>query len=276
MYISNFSVICRYLNNTVGIHFPPDQMWHCTIAMTVVNISLTCSNLLLVSMTFDRFYSIIMPHKAASFNTVNRSKKTMICIVIFSTFYNIPHMFLTFTVGSSCIPFGKGMVSTQGQFYYWLSLIVNFIFPFISLLIMNSVIIHTLRTRSLIVLKDQGQGRSEGQSSKLKNSEKQIYITLLLVTFGFLILSTPSYVFYFYRIVYDYKQSPLTYAVFYLYFQCAAKLHYTNAGVNFFLYVMSGQKFRRDLVRLITCRRDKQNTLQPSVSTEMHTVSSVS
>ena len=156
-------------------------------------------------MTFDRFYSIIMPHKAASFNTVKRSKKTMICIVIFSTLYNIPHMFLTFTVGNSCIPFGKGMVSTQGQFYYWLSLIVNFVFPFISLLIMNSVIIHTLRTRSLIVVKDQGQGRSEGQSSKLKNSEKQIYITLLLVTFGFLILSTPSYVFYFYRIVYDYK-----------------------------------------------------------------------
>ena len=69
-YFFNFSVSCRYLNNTVGIHFPPDQMWHCTIAMTVVNISLTCSNLLLVSMTFDRFYSIIMPHKAASYNTV--------------------------------------------------------------------------------------------------------------------------------------------------------------------------------------------------------------
>ena len=276
MYFSNFSVICRYLNNTVGIHFPPDQMWHCTIAMTVVNISLTCSNLLLVSMTFDRFYSIIMPHKAASFNTVKRSKKTIICIIIFSNLYNIPHMFITSTVSRSCIPFGKGMVSTQGQFYYWLSLIVNFVFPFVSLLTMNSVIIQTLRTRSLIVFKDQGQGQNEGQSSKLKNSEKQIYITLLLVTFGFLILSTPSYVFYFYRIVYNYKQSPVTYAIFYLYFQFAAKLHYTNAGVNFFLYVISGQKFRRDLVRLITCIRDKQNSLQPSASTEMNTVSSVS
>ena len=183
-------------------------------------------------------------------------------------------MFITSTASRSCIPFGKGMVSTQGQFYYWLSLIVNFVFPFISLLTMNSVIIHTLRTRSLIVF--NGQGQNEGQSSKLKNSEKQIYITLLLVTFGFLILSTPSYVFYFYRIVYNYKQSSLTYAIFYLYFQCAAKLHYTNAGVNFFLYVMSGQKFRQDLGRLITCSRDKQNSLQPSASTEMNTVSSVS
>ena len=155
-----------------------------------------------------------------------------------------------------------------------LSLIVNFVFPFISLLIMNSVIIHTLRTRSLIVF--NGQGQNEGQSSKLKNSEKQIYITLLSVTFGFLILSTPSYVFYFYRIVYNYKKSPLTYAVFYLYFQCAAKLHCTNAGVNFFLYVISGQKFRRDLARLFQRGREKQNSIPVSVSTEMNTVSIIS
>ena len=74
---------------------------------------------------------------------------------------------------------------------------LNFILPFIFLLIMNIVIIHTLRMRSsknLIRFESGRQSQNRDQQSKMKNTEKQIYITLLLVTFGFLILTTPVYV----------------------------------------------------------------------------------
>ena len=57
---------------------------------------------------------------------------------------------------------------------------------------------------------------------------------------------------------YDYDQSGYSYAGFYLYFNIAGKMHYSNSGVNFFLYVMSGQKFRNDLKTLFNCSEEKE------------------
>ena len=78
---------------------------------------------------------------------------------------------------------------------------------------MNCFIIHTLRKRSSVLTKmmsriegqgqsegqsrkiknSEDQGQSEGQSRRMRNSERQIYIMLLLVTFGFLTLTTPAW-----------------------------------------------------------------------------------
>ena len=98
-------------------------------------------------MTFERFYSIIRPHKAASFNTVKRAKIFVTCIVCVSIVFNIPHLFTTKQVGKSCVPFGNAIVYITGQLYCWLSLTVNFFLPFLLLLIMNNIIIKTLRKR---------------------------------------------------------------------------------------------------------------------------------
>ena len=220
-------------------------------------------------MTFERFYSIIRPHKAALFNTVKKAKITIACIVFISILLNIPHLFVTLKVGEKCIPFGNAE-HIMVKVYYWFSLIVNFFLPFVFLLIMNSVIIKTLRKRPITRLKFPGQGQNEGQTSKMKNLEKQIFITLLLVTFGFLILNFPSYFFFVYGQMYDYFKSPKAYAAYFLCVEVSAKSYYTNYGINFFFYVMSGQKFRADLVRLVTCCGKKQSP----ETTEIGTVSS--
>ena len=223
-------------------------------------------------MTFERFYSIIRPHKAASFNTIKKAKITIISIILFSTLYNIPHLFISSEEGRQCVPYGAAMDKPCGQFYYWLSFMVHFAVPFVLLLIMNSFIIHTLRTRSVSNLKatsgdnsgNQNQGQGQGQNTKMKSSEKQIYITLLLVTFAFLILTTPSYVLFLYVMFYDYQQSAYSFAGFFLFHNVGQKTYYTNYGINFFLYVVSGQKFRTDLVNLFKVCKCKENSSKPS------------
>ena len=204
-------------------------------------------------MTFERFYSIIRPHKATSFNTVKRAKVTIICIVLISVLFDIPHLFVTTEVGGRCIPIGKAMQYTYGQTYYWLTAIFNFYIPFVFLLLMNSVIIHTLRQRSnFMVTRSEGQG--EGHASKPKSLEKQIYVTLLLVTFTFLILMTPSYAVFIYIIFVDYTKSPKALATYHILAHIAGQTYFTNAAINFFLYVISGKKFRDDLVKLFQCK----------------------
>ena len=147
-FLFSFSVYTTYLTMEHNVQFPPSQYWYCVLSMMVLFISLECSILMIVAMTFDRFYSIIRPHKAASFNTVKRAKITIICIVIFSVIFNIPHWFISGNAEWECLPYGGAMGKLYGEIHYWLSFLVDFALPFVLLLGMNSVIIHKLRTRS--------------------------------------------------------------------------------------------------------------------------------
>ena len=133
-----------------GVKMPPGQLWYCHMVNLFNFICFLCSTLLILSMTFDRFYSIIRPHKAASFNTVKRAKITVASIVILSILYNIPHLYVSAHVNWECVPYATAMGKTYGEFYYWLSLVVHFALPFVLLLIMNSFIIHKLRTRIIL------------------------------------------------------------------------------------------------------------------------------
>ena len=148
------------------IDMPPDQFWFCTMHNAFIFMASTISTLLIVSMTFDRFYSIIQPHKAASFNTVKRAKITIGSIVVLSIGFNIPHFFISSYEGRQCVPYGVGRETVYNQLYYWLSLSINFILPFILLLIMNCVIIYTLKSRSQLQAQSTLRSRLRDQGKK--------------------------------------------------------------------------------------------------------------
>ena len=246
---------------------PPNPYWNCSLANTVVSISIYCGSLLILNMTFERFYSIIRPHKAASFNTVKRAKITIVCIVIFSTLYNIPHLFLSTDHGTRCVPYGAQVAHVE--IYYWFSFVLQFALPFVSLLAMNSVIIHTLRKRLTASL---AKSPNQGQSStlKMKSSEKQIFIMLFLVTFGFLILTTPIFLWMLYIQWVEYGETPEGFARYYLFYHIAQKTLYTNNAINFFFYVLSGQKFRNDLLKLFRCYRENSPETSVSYTSEIN------
>ena len=107
---------------------------------------------------------------------------------------------------------------------------------------------------------------STSQQSKSKHPEKPIVIMLLLVTFVFLFLNLPVRCLMFY-VNFSSGNTPYYYAGLYLGYQAAEKAYYTNHGINFFLYVISGQKFRADLRNLfLTKRENKNNSLVPAIS----------
>ena len=171
------------------------------------------------------------------------------------------------------------MARFYSQFYYWTSFVLQFVFPFVSLLIINSFIIHTLKNRSKNLKinecnnKGQGesQGQSQGQGTRMKSSEKQVFAILLLVTFGFLILSTPMYVYFTLNLSINFTASRKIFAANHLITHIAQKLHYTNHGINFFFYMISGQKFRTDLIKLFKRGGAKSNLTIKNISRDTET-----
>ena len=57
--------------------------------------------------------------------------------------------------------------------------------------------------------------------------------------------------FYLYAQLMNYKKTPYGFAAYYLFFSVSQKTLYTNYGINFYLYVISGKKFRTDLINLL-------------------------
>ena len=152
----------------------------------VIVSTFLCSAYLLITITFERFYSIIQPHKAASFNTVKKARTVIFSISGGCISYSIPFLFIGDNLGKLCIPNRFASDYVLGEMYHWLTEIAMFIFPLISLVTMNSVIIHTLRKRSKQNISGSAaQGDNDGQNLKFKNSEKQVFTMVLLITFAF-------------------------------------------------------------------------------------------
>ena len=97
--------------------------------------------------------------------------------------------------------------------------------------------------------KGQGQNNaalSSRREQTMKNIENQLTTMLLLLTILFLILMFPVYI----RFIYTNfvaRDTPTKYAYFIFFYYLSHKLYFTNNGVNFFLYCISGQKFLDDL-----------------------------
>ena len=70
-----------------------------------------------------------MPHKAASFNTVQKAQILIVIITILSILFNVPHLFISDADGRLCVANRISSVNVYGAFYYWLSFVVNYALP---------------------------------------------------------------------------------------------------------------------------------------------------
>ena len=151
---------------------------------------------------------------------------------------------------------------------------------------MNYVILKSVRkSRKMFAAADErrtnevvDQGMDTRQKN-LKTAENQLTVMLLLVTTLFLILLYPTY-FRFIYLMLTKRDTPFEYAKSMLLFQITSKLYITNSGINFFLYCISGQKFRNDLKELLHCNgiyhHSRSGRKDDSQSTEICTVYTLS
>ena len=125
----------------------------------------------------------------------------------------------------------------------------------------------------------QGHQRDQGQR-KIKSTENQLTIMLLLVTTLFLILMLPGYIrFVYYNFVK--RDTPSKYAGFLLFYHVSHNLYFSNNGINFLLYCISGQKFHNDLKEILSysgrvCgHSDSDTSIVESKVTEQSTVTEI-
>ena len=236
------------------------RLWSCKSLAYLVIFSLQCSTYLVLAMTIDKYAAIKWPHRAATYSTPTRALSICFGVIMCALCYNVPNLFAITLIGNRCIAYVLGGLKTK--IYSWISFLVNFIIPFSMLIHMNHAIVKAVRnsqkmfrtnTDIAISKKDQGMDRRQ---RTMKSTENQLTVMLLLVTILFLILLFPTNIRFIYSTFVG-RDTPFKYATSSLIYELTYKMYSTNSGINFFLYCISGERFRNDLKQIVCCWRSK-------------------
>ena len=225
----------------------------------------------LVLVSIERVIGVTVPHRARLLITKKRTIGALIFLYIFLMCYNIP-MYISpgsevSTVGNVTIYKCKTTQEYRNLAYHvipWMDLVIYALLPLL-LMLVSSIIIITIVVRRKKML---GAARSKSSDTNA------LTITLLTVCFVFMLLTLP-------HALYSLLIDPLwpsyrTKIDFYAWRFLAGFLRYVNNAINFFLYCLSGQPFRKEFLKLLCFTSPKKDTLGNSTHMTVISKSNVS
>ena len=288
--ISDTLVLCTKLTNwlvRLSLSSPLLDA-HCKMLGYVINAIQMNEYFIILGFTSDRLMAVRYPLKALVWCTARRAKIVCCTGCAIALLVNIPYMILNHVENNVCAMGTPGSVASV--VYPLFTVFIGLVVPFISLTSMNAVIIIAIRRRLRFLSKyAPGGSRSAVEATEMSGSvtcspdppqnqsvtgsrqdppqnqsgdnrqtryqpmtsrDRNAIVTLLVISVAFLLLVAP----YFVRIaLFSMTNRTRTTSVnadYTLFFHVSQKLYYTNNACNFFLYCVSGTKFRKDVVRL--------------------------
>ena len=251
----------------------PWHLWECKMSAYLTMFCLQNSTYQVLTMTIDKYIVIKWPHKASVLSTPRRAKMVALGICTYSLVYNIKHLITFTTFNGECMAYNReGLVNA---IFSWMGFIFTGVIPISLLAYMNSVILRTVR-KSGNIFTNGGDSLefSKVRKKTMKSAENQLTIMLLLVTMLFLVLLIPTYIRYLYLTFVD-SSTPRGYANIVLFSQVTYKLYTTSNGINFFLYCISGKRFRNDIKELVSCGKSAEGINVRQTQTNATGLSSV-
>ena len=203
-------------------------------------------NILLILLTTTKCIAIWFPMKV---NILLQTRKQIcgICISFLVLFIlNFPMIFETKSLIQSLYPCGFVTSNVVTVYWNWVNAVLFAFVPITILIVENIVLVIGVRKAETVRMVLAGTHNFIGQNI-------QVTVMVIVVCSVFIMLSLPSCAFFVYREYWDYMSDPLETAKYFLVYQIVFMLSDTNHVINFYLYVVSGTKFRRQFCKLMTC-----------------------
>uniref|UniRef100_A0A182LRX4 G-protein coupled receptors family 1 profile domain-containing protein n=1 Tax=Anopheles culicifacies TaxID=139723 RepID=A0A182LRX4_9DIPT len=252
-----------------------------------------------VAFTVERFIAVLYPLKRQTMCTVRRAKIVIFALTIAGIFISLPIFFF------ASPQFSTSMNDTicdivqeykdQAAMFNFLDFILVFVVPFTIIVVLNTITALTVwkfasirRTmtiprsyganvresrRQLNISSNQlyGNGTVPVQQiqllsrSRVANSQIKVTKMLLIVSTVFVCLNLPSYIVR----VKIYLETEHTNMNIYLVQNCCQLFFMTNFGINFILYCVSGQNFRKAIFGMFQKRTQRQINLEHTSGTQV-------
>ena len=229
---------------------------------------------LILGLTSDRLIAVRFPLKAAAWCDAKRAR--VVCGIIFVVVLIVNTPFAVYNHVENCNICAMGTPgSVMSLVYPWVSVCVGLVIPFVLLVSMNVVIAMGIRNRlrhskyapsvsidtcDITEMRDNpAHSREDLQHNSSSNDlhitpmsskDRNAIVTLFLISFTFLILVTPHFVHIAIFSMINQATTPSRHTGYNLFFQVSRLLYSMNNACNFFLYCVSGTKFRSEVVAL--------------------------
>ncbi|XP_021373894.1 thyrotropin-releasing hormone receptor-like [Mizuhopecten yessoensis] len=236
------------------------QMGHagCKVMFFCGTFFMHYANWILVAMTIERFLAIWLPLKVSELCTRTRAFLVMGLIAVPLLGLNLHFFWSTLEVWDDYYSWDCQFRSEFEYFmtkmWYWIDGAAYSLIPFIILVIFNILIIVGISRghRGVVSKIDKTQ-----MTEKMKQ-QQQITIMLVTVSLVFVVLTMPNCVFFIFQNYWDYTKNLHEYARYFLFYQLVFVLSDFNHAINFYLYFLSGRKFRARFHAIICICRRKQ------------------
>ena len=218
-------------------------------AYPIALISQTCSIYTTVGFTVERYIAVCHPLKAAKMCTISRARKAVLFILLASVIYNIPRMLEhrlvhewdpinnVTTVHTRTTALGENTTFRHVYFLY-MHMCVMLIVPFAVLAVLNLMLIRAVKQSE----------KTQGRITNRTRRENNLTVMLISVVVVFLLCQVPS-------IIDNVFTATLSVELHntppFIKLYCIGTLMVIlNSAINFYLYCVFGQKFRRVFCRI--------------------------
>ena len=274
------------LMNWLPTVFPLDKL---NIMCKVFSYSLFSSaysgTMIILALLVDRVIAVTNPLRAAGILSPKRAMFVTITLIMLAFAYHIPFIFSAtmmdhFGLQCICVP-GLGYASVM---YHRSKIILSGVLPLVAILTMNLTILcafkssqrqqkHLSAQRCQSTIKtvsnfsEDSDQMSKGMSKvdpktataghqdrKTSKAERQLTIMTVVLTLSFLCLTMPKYAHHLAWMNIDWQSDQQMVVTFGTSSITTQELYILNSAVNFFLYAMTGSKFRRDFIGMFKCK----------------------
>lgn len=218
------------------------------------------SNWILVALAVERFIASWFPFKVKTLCTRQKAIKTLVGILVFLSLINSHFAFTYEEIFTGYSKFACTLRSEYEHFvtyiWYWIDGTLYGIFPIALITVFNVLIIYKVRKSRQVRRQLANIATSKGDAMA-----HQLTTMLLSVSIVFIILTLPNCLFFILKGYWSWKDTQLEIAQYVLIDQIVFVLSNFNYVVNFYMYCLSGQKFRQQFIQVMCCKKEARTQL---------------
>ena len=249
LYVIYLPLLTRYLGSTWNIDPSTTNNVWCKLRNFLIYPPLTLALWFIVLASIDRFFSSSSNPRFRQLSNMSLARKSIIIItiVIFLSYVHILIFFKTVTIGpmNSCIMWPYEYVI----FLSFFAPIISCVLPIVLMSIFGILMIINVRNVHNRILPQFNNGRNE----RWRSHDRQLIVMLLFQVLVITLISTPYFALAIYNaiavVIFQYKLSSSGEAIYNFSYNLFRLLYYTNPIISFYIYTLTGPKFRAELKR---------------------------
>ncbi|XP_076439150.1 uncharacterized protein LOC143278023 [Babylonia areolata] len=220
----------------------------------------------LVCMTVHRAMSVVWPHRV---NVLCTRRAVLLVLTGITVFFAVlyAHHMIGFekvyfaSYGSywcTVRPGNDSYLYFLGNVFVYIELLVYCLLPFVFLLAANIVLVWKLFASVKIAGKDLTCGDSD-QVQAHRKAASSVTVTVIAVSIAFVVLTLPASIDFIVNHVARHRNTATGFerAVEYFIEALTILLGNLNHAVNFYLYCLTGRRFREEFLKVLCCGRDR-------------------